>query len=190
MEENMRDTLRRIHRVNRTLWLGIMSGVLVLTVISFFFYVGGILDSAVVNPRHPVNQALMFLVFALLLLIMYVKRHYLQTGKIVERAQRRELSITAADVTDMVAGFGKETNLLAKALIIMRRYYMVIWSAADLIVIIGFIQYILTMSFRSFVIYATVGILSLLINFPRFTIIENLFYKFSHTGLTANEKAR
>jgi len=179
MEKNIRDNLRRIHRVNRTLWLSILSGVLILVVISLFFYWGNILDMAVVRPQYLVDQILLFLVFALLLLIMYVKRNYLQLNKIIERAQRRDLSITSSDVTDLVSTFGKETNLLAKALIIMRRYYMVIWSAADLIVIIGFIQYILTMTFKSFAIYTAAGILSLIINFPRFTIIERLYYKLS-----------
>ena len=179
MEENMRDTLRRIHRVNRTLWLSILSGVLILVVISLFFYFGNFLDMAVVGRPHLVDQALLFLVFALLLLIMYVKRNYLQPNKMIERARRRDLSITSADVTDLVSTFGKETNLLAKALIIMRRYYMVIWSAADLIVIIGFIQYILTMTFKSFLVYTAAGILSLIINFPRFTVIESLYYKLS-----------
>ncbi|HID39454.1 MAG TPA: hypothetical protein EYP36_08055 [Calditrichaeota bacterium] len=177
MDENMHNTLRRIHRVNRTLWLGIVSGVFILIAISLFFYLGNILALPVVGVRHLVNQVLMFLVFALLLLIIYIKRNYLQTNKMIERAHRREQSITSTDVIDLVSTFGKEANLLAKTLIIMRRYYMVIWSAADLIVIIGFIQYILTTTFSSFLIYATMGIFSLIINYPRFTIIENLYYK-------------
>ena len=190
MDENMRNTLRRIHRVNRTLWLGIFSGVVILIVIAFFFYFGAFLDSPVVGIRHPLNQALMFLVFALLLLIMYVKRNYLQTEKIISRAQRRELSITAVDVTDLVSTFGNETNLLAKILIIMRRYYMVIWSAAELIVVVGFIQYVLTLSIRSFLIYGLVGTLSLVINFPRFSFVETMYYKLDLSETVSKENVR
>jgi hypothetical protein len=54
---------------------------------------------------------------------------------------------------------------------------MVIWSIANLIVMIGFIQYILALQFESFLIYSAVGIFSLAINFPKFTIIEILYLK-------------
>lgn len=177
MEERLKEKIRPIHRVNRLLWLSILSGIVTLNIIIFIFhYLKFISPSQLQNVQTYINILLM-IAAGLLFLVMYVKRTYLIPSKLIERAKTHDLNITSNDVVDFIQTFGDKGGLLAKAMIIMRRYYMVIWSIANLIVMIGFIQYIIDLQFQSFLIYSIVGIFSLSINFPRFAVIETLYLK-------------
>ncbi|MEJ2544393.1 MAG: hypothetical protein P8Y99_10035 [Calditrichaceae bacterium] len=176
MEENFRSKLRRIHRVNRILWNAILADIVILSIIAVILWYFKILTEPVLYNLKTFNDISMIVVILLLFTIMYLKRTYLVPSKIVDRAKRKELHIEATDVVDFIQEFGKEGNMIAKSLIIMRRYFMVIWSVANLIVLIGFIYFIVSLSLRNFIIYGIVGLYSLLINFPRFSIVENCYY--------------
>lgn len=180
MDDNFRSKLRRLHRVNRLLWIAILMDILILSVIAIILWYFNILTEPVLLNLKTFNDISLIIVIVLLFTVMYLKRTYLLPGKIVERANRKELHIEAADVVDFIQEFGKEANIIAKALIIMRRYFMVIWSIANLIVLIGFISFIVSLSLRNFIIYGIVGLYSLLINFPRFSIVEDCYYKITN----------
>ena len=180
MEENFRSKLRRIHRVNRILWNAILVDILLLAVIAVILWYFKILTEPVLYNLKTFNDISLIVVIILLFTIMYLKRTYLLPSKIVDRAKRKELHIEAADVVDFIQEFGKEANMIAKALIIMRRYFMVIWSIANLIVLIGFIAFIVSLNLRNFIIYGIVGLYSLLINFPRFSIVEDCYFKITN----------
>jgi len=177
MDENFRSKLRRIHRVNRLLWIAILAEILILSVIAVSLWYFNILTEPVLTNLKTFNDVSLIIVIILLFTIMYLKRTYLLPDKIIDRAGRKELHLESADVADFIQEFGKEANMIAGALIIMRRYFMLIWSIANLIVLIGFISFIVTMSLRNFMIYGIVGLYSLLINFPRFSIVENCYHK-------------
>ncbi|MBN1408899.1 MAG: hypothetical protein JW956_13965 [Calditrichaceae bacterium] len=180
MDENFRSKLRRIHRVNRILWTAILADILILSVIALLLWYFEILTEPLLHNIKMFNDISLIAVIILLFTIMYLKRTYLIPDKIVERAKRKELQIGSADVVDFIQEFGKEANMIAKALIIMRRYFMLIWSIANLIVLIGFISFIVSMSLRNFIIYGIVALYSLLINFPRFSIVEDCYYNITN----------
>jgi hypothetical protein len=180
MEDNFRSKLRRIHRVNRILWNAILADIIILSIIALILWYFQILTEPVLYNLKTFNDISLIIVVLSLFTIMYLKRTYLVPSKIVDRAKRKELHIEASDVIDFIQEFGKEANLIAKALIIMRRYFMVIWSIANLIVLIGFIAFIVSLSLRNFVIYGIVGLYSLLINFPRFSIVEECYYRITN----------
>lgn len=179
MEENFRSKLRHIHRVNRLLWNIILVDVLIISVIAIVLWYFNVLSEPVFYHLKTFNDISLIIVIILLFTIMYLKRTYLQPTKIIERANRKQLHIETVDVVNFVQEFGKEANVIAKALFIMRRYYMVVWSIANLIVLIGFISFILSLHLNNFIIYGIVGLYSLLINFPRFSIVEDCYYKIS-----------
>ena len=180
MDENIRSKLRRIHRVNRLLWNAILIDIVIISVIAIILWYFNILSKPVFYNLKTFNDITLIIVIILLFMIMYLKRTYLQPVKIIDRANQKQLHIETPDVVDFVQEFGKEANVIAKALIIMRRYYMVIWSIANLIVLIGFVSFILSLYLNNFIIYGVVGLYSLLINFPRFSIVEDCYNKITN----------
>jgi len=176
MEETFRIQLRRIYRVNRVLYFAVLMGMVTLTLVAVLFYFGRLLPSRALVDIHSLDKVLLMLVLFLLLLVFYLKRTYLQPEKLIKRAEKKELNITAPDVTDFIQEFGIQAGILAKTLIIMRRYFMVVWSIANLALLLAFIGFILTSNFRLFLIYAVVGFYSIFINFPSFRLVERCFY--------------
>jgi len=177
MDEKYNSRLRKIHRVNRLLWLAILSGISVLTLVVLIFDYFKLINPQIAQSNKLLLNMAMVVVLFLLFLIIYIKQQYLTPQRMTIRAQNHNLNIGSQDVTDLLQEFGAEAQLLAKSLMIMRRYYMVIWSIANLIVMLGFIQYILAVDLQTFLIYGAVGFFSLISNFPRFSIIETVYFK-------------
>ena len=176
MEQEFRDKVRRIYRLNRTLWIATIIGMGFLNLFVLLFnYFGIIMEPSVENVVN-VDNLIMGVILMLAFLILYLKKTYLSPKKLIERAKIKDLSIVPDDVRDLLHEFGDEGNTMAKALIILRRYHMVIWSIANLITILAFIDYIVALRFQSFWIYSAVAIYSMVINFPRFDKIEALHY--------------
>ncbi len=172
MEPAFYSKLRLIHRVNRVLWLSVLAGMLVLIAVSLVFYFSGQLTSAVLQTPVRLDDYLMVLTVVLLLLIFYLKRTYLTPEALVRRAQNKQVAFGTGDIADLVNEFGEDSILPAKILIIMRRYFMLVWSIANVILLLGFTVAILTGHFQTFIIYSVVSLYTMSINFPAFTLIE------------------
>jgi hypothetical protein len=176
MEKDFRDKVRRIYRLNRMLWIAIFSGMLLLNLFVVIFDYYGIVSGPSVKNIANFDNLTMGIILMLTVLILYVKRNYLQPKKIVERAKKKDLSIIPDDVRDLLQEFGSEGDIMAKSLLILRRYFMLIWSLANLIIILAFVDYIVALTYQSFWIYSIVGLYSMVINFPKFDTIEALHY--------------
>ncbi len=176
MEDQLRQKLRNLYRVNRVLWFAILAGILTLLAVGFVLKQMGVV---VPNTAHPSKDSLssIFLIVAIILLywVFHMKRTYLNPKKLIWRARRKKIDITTIDVSDFVAEFGANANVLLKALMLLRRYYMVIWSIANIVVLLGFVEFAVTGELRILAIYGIVGLYSLLINFPSFKIIERCY---------------
>ena len=59
----------------------------------------------------------------------------------------------------------------------IRRNYIIIWSLAEIICLIGFINYIFAVNFQTYLVFAIVSIYSILINFPRQKLAEQCLEK-------------
>ncbi len=168
----MYSKIRPIHRINRVLWLSVLAGMIVLIAVSFILFFSGRLTSAVVQNSGQMDNYLMLFTIALLLLIFYLKRTYLTPQSLVARARKKKVAFGTGDIADLVETFGEDSLVPAKVLIIMRRYFMLVWSIANLILLLGFTVAILTGNFQTFLIYAIVSLYTMSINFPSFTLIE------------------
>jgi heme A synthase len=177
MSEEYQHKLRNIHRVNRIMWNSILVAILTMLAVVLVFHYNHFLTKPQVENMSFVNNIFFALVVVFVLLGIYVKRTYLKPSVLIDRAAKRHLNITATDVLDFIEAFGKEADLLAKTLMMMRRYYMLIWSLANLVVMVGFIQYIIGVHLDNFLIMCVVGLYALAINFPRFSMIEICYYK-------------
>ncbi len=176
MRNEIRIQLQRIYRANRILYFSILAGMITLVVIAFIFNYSGFLQQQALVDAYTLDRILLMIVAALLLLGIYLKRVYLLPKKLISRAGKSHTKITTADIADLIRESGEEVNILAKALNMMRRYFMVIWSIANLVILLAFTGFILTGNFKIFLVYSVVSLYSIAINFPRFALIENCFY--------------
>jgi hypothetical protein len=142
---------QQFHKINLLLWLSI---------IVFMLILGGIvlyLDSSYYIKPHE-NQKIISDVFFLIALVLAIaififKRVFFLPVKLVESVEQV-----------------KESEKLTEILARIRRNYLLIWAMAEIIFLSGFIQYIITVDFRQFLILSIVAFYSLLINKPQ----ENL----------------
>ena len=177
MNENYIVKLRKIHRVNLLIWGSILFGIIVLAVIAIVFKNLNIVTEPVIYNLRQLDNLMLLITIFLLFFIFYLKRNYLTPIKIIEQAEKKDLNLEQGDAAELVNEFGKEAEKLAKALILMRRYYIFVWVTAELIVLLGFLEYILALYFKGFLIYVIVGMFSLAINFPLFSKIERCYLK-------------
>lgn len=177
MDEKLRQKLRNLYRVNRVLWIGILGGVLTLLVIGFFLSQTGVVKPVPADVgKDQLGNAFLIIAIILLYIVFHMKRTYLNPKKLIWRARKKKIDIAAMDVQDFVAEFGENADVLLKALMLLRRYYMVIWSLANIVALLGFVEFAVSGNLRILGIYGVVSLYSIAINFPSFGIIERCYH--------------
>ncbi len=78
MEQEFRDKVRRIYRLNRTLWIATMIGMGFLNVFVLIFNHFGIIVEPSVENVANVDNLIMGVILMLAVLIFYLKRTYLR----------------------------------------------------------------------------------------------------------------
>ena len=172
MDQKVYDKLRHIHRVNRVLWTSVLSGMIFLFILTFIFKYYGYMSTATLRANPQLENLMLLFTIGLLFLIFYLKRHYLVPNKLTDRAEKKEVAYGTGDIADFKAEFGEDVSTIAKTLILMRRYFLLVWSIANIVLLCGFIAFILAGQFQTFLIYVVVSLYSMFINFPSFTLIE------------------
>jgi len=173
VDEKLRQKLRNLYRVNRVLWIGIFAGIVTLLLIGYFLAKSGVVAPAeTATGKDPLSNVFLIIAIILLYLVFHMKRTYLNPKKLIWRARKKKIDITNVDVSDFVAEFGTNADVLLKALMLLRRYYMVIWSLANVVALLGFIEFAVSGQLRVLGIYGVVSLYSMLVNYPSFGIIE------------------
>jgi len=180
MEDQLREKLQANYRINKILWMAILADVFILAVIVFVFDHLNILTEPLISNINAFNNISLIVVIVLLFTIMLMKRSFLLPSGLVEKAKKNNLIVNEADISDMQAELAETGKLLFKVQSLLRRYFLIIWSIANFVVLLGFLTYILTLNRWNFVVYAIVGLYSLSINYPRFGIIEDCYYYFKN----------
>lgn len=175
MEPEFRQKVRNIYRVNRILWIGITAGVIMIMVVGFILYSFGSITPVVSTENSNLGTIFLIVAMVLLYFVFHMKRNYLAPKKLVWRAKTKNIQISSVDMADFIAQWGTTADTMAKTLILIRIYYMVIWFLADMIALLGFIEFVVTGEIRTLVIYGIVSLYSLFINFPSFGIIERCY---------------
>ncbi len=177
METQIRDQLKQLNRANIVLWGAILSGMLILVIAAYLFKTFGILDFPAVRDTGIFRNVFLMIILILLFVILYIKRSLLTAEKITEKAQTSPAAAEADAMLPLVQHFGTNSALLLKTVKLLRRYYLFVWTIADLIVVLGFVEYVLTLNFQSLMIYAIVGLYSLIINYPTVSLLEKCYLK-------------
>ena len=142
------------YKTNLIIWLAIIIGMLMLIGITYF------LDQS--NTFQPVAETLEVknVLFALILVsalaVLFLKRSFLDFGKIYAKVQ------SLIDSEKRSAFFSK-----------LRSNYIIIWAISESILMIGFIEYILICDIQSFLLYAVIGLYAIGVNFPRKSLFKN-----------------
>jgi len=153
-------------KVNLILWIAILSGVIVLTVIAL-----------VINKLQPFEQDLNLTVMTEILFglaiviaiaILVLKRSIFRVGKIIEQS----------------SGLPQPEAKVNFVLTQLRRNYIIVWALAEAIGTIGFVYYIITSNLQNYLLFALVSIFSLASNFPAKDTIRNCLANLGYYGPT------
>lgn len=174
MDESTKKHLQAFNRISQILWGAIFAGVCVLMVVAYMIQMQGYLTEAVFTNESGMKNLIMLITIALLFLIIVLKRSFLIPEKIIDRAGKQTQVITGGDLAVLIHEHSLKGDLLAKSILLLRRYQLIIWSIAEAIVVIGFVVFILTLQFRTFIMYSVIGLYSLAINFPSFSLPERI----------------
>ena len=149
----MSEDIHIFNKTNVIIWGAILVGIIVISAVVFIF------DQFQTFKPMPeaqnVNQILFIIAVISAFGILILKRSIFLPDKII------------ANIIKKSNGQKNHTILIR-----IRRNYIIIWSLAELIVLIGFINYIFAVNFQTYLIFAIVGIYSILINFPRQKLAE------------------
>ncbi len=151
MESNKR--LKEFHRTSVLLWVAIITSVIILSVLTFVFDESGMF--VMVDNAVGINQMMFLIAVALAFAILFFKRSLFIPSKIVDVSPEK----TSPQKFELV-------------LMRLRKNYIIVWALGEAICIIGFINYIFTVDFQHFLVFAVVSLYSVLINMPRLAIAE------------------
>jgi hypothetical protein len=144
----MSQDLISFNKTNVILWGAILTGIVILSIIVF------VLDQSQTFTPIPVAQNVNQILFIVAVIfafgILILKRSIFSPHKIIAYA----VKMTNEEKTRIV---------LAR----IRRNYIVVWAMAEVICLIGFLNYIFTVNFQAYLVFAIVSIYSVIINFPR-----------------------
>ena len=163
--------IEKWHRKDRLIWIAILAGMLILTSIVLLLHQLEVIKEPVAKNPVEVNKIMLFVVFIFAASIIILKRTLLVRDKLIYSACKK-LSINL----DEADGEQKET-VLKTVFSRIQIFQLVIWIIADMIVIIGFLNYLFILSIQASVMYCVVGIYSMLISYPKLSLLESCYYR-------------
>lgn len=146
--------IQQYHRINILIWVSIISFVIILTLLGYFLDSSGTMLPA--QNALQINQILFLLAVIIAFGILFLKRSLFNPKKIIVSALDQSLQ-------------EKIDQTLAK----LRRNYIIVWAMGEIIGIIGFINYMVTVDVQYLLVFSVVSIYSILINMPRISIAES-----------------
>jgi len=174
MDDTIQNGLVILHKKIKFLWLAVLSGMLIIILLSYVLYNFQIIElTPVINPQDA-DKISLVLIVVLVLAIFFLKRSYLIASKIKEKAARNLNKINREDFT-FLALDREEHSLLASSILYVNKIYLIIWFLAELVVLIAFVNFILAPLINTFLIYSFVGLYSLAANYPSLRIYKKLY---------------
>ena len=177
MDENLLEALKKIHGKNRLLWIIVLIDIFLFGLLVLFFKYYSFPENPVSWNFKSVNDLSLIVIIGVLVLIMVLKRSYLVPEKLIRKAQIKRKYPIHEKLISFQDKHGEDIELLSGIMILLRRYYFVVWSLINLIALIGFLLFIVSNQIRPFLIYGVVALYALIINFPFFSIVERSYYK-------------
>jgi len=144
----MLEAVASYHRMNIFLWGAILGAIIILTLAVFILNTNDVLQPA--TDVGTTTQILFILAVCAAIAILLLKRSVFSAERIVRNARKQ-------------AGSDQEKLIFNT----LRRNWIIIWTLAELIAILGFFHYVLTTQINNYLIFVVVSVYSLLINMPK-----------------------
>lgn len=144
--------IEKYNRNNLILWASILLAMGVMCIVTYALYI-----SHTFTPIQEITQVknILFLIAIILAVgILFLKRSFFSVNSIVNK----------------VKASGSE-NHQQSLLMKLKTNYIIIWAMGEMILILGFIEFILIADINSFLIYAVVGFYAVIINYPHKDLI-------------------
>jgi hypothetical protein len=153
MPEDTEKLLKIFHRTNIIVWACILSVVIILTIIAAV-----IKDQVMLTPFSDVNliNQIFFIIAVLVAFaILFLKRSMFSIEKVTQNIA--------------FESFAERIGIVFSRL---RKNYLLVWIMGESIAALGFANFILTVDFKSMLLFAVVSAYSVLINMPRINLAQ------------------
>ena len=138
--------MQNFHKTNLTLWVAVLSGVIILSAVVYYLYLSETMQP--IPDSQDVAQIMFVAAVVLAIAILFLKRSAFSSIKVVENAKGRP---------------DAENFVMSR----IRRNYIIVWGIGELICLLGFFNFIMLADIQNYMIFAVVSIYSLLVNMPR-----------------------
>ena len=174
MDEKLEAVLNDVNKKNKTLWLIVFSGIIILILISIMLnYLQAINAMPIIDPVDADKIALL-IILSLAIVIFFIKRSFLIPSKIIELS-RKSNSKGHTAVFNVLKDNAAKQVIMARSVEKANRFLFIVWFLADLIIVIAFVNYILAPVLQTFLVYSVVGLYSLFINFPSKKLLWKIY---------------
>jgi hypothetical protein len=165
MDDALKNKALVQYQKNRIFWFGILAGMMSLIFITLILNYLNVFREPLLEDIAQVHKIFLMIAFVSAFLIIVLKRTLFLPSKVVAGIRKETKDIKQLD---------KEV-LIRKIIFRIRKNQMFIWLLADLIMIAGFLNYIILIQFRTFLLYSVVALYSLFINYPKFSLLEDCY---------------
>lgn len=173
MDQDIELHLGEIHKKQQIIWFTVLFGMIGLVAVSLMAYSFSFIDPIPVVDPAVTDKITMFMIVVFLIISFYIKRNTLSLSKIINKASSAKIPINKN--LWPIQNNDKKSQTLASAIQIVGRNRLFVWFIADLIIIFSVINFILAPVVNSFIIYCTVALYSLLINFPSYKFFSKIY---------------
>jgi hypothetical protein len=159
------------HRKTKIIWIAILSGMMIVILTILLLHQLEVIKEPIANNPVKVNQSMLLVVFVLAALIIILRRTLLIKEKLILSACKKiNINPDEADVA-------QKESILKTVFKKIQISQFVIWFMADMIVIIGLLNYLFISSIQASAMYCVVGLYSMLISYPRLSLLESCYYR-------------
>ncbi len=158
------------------LWMGVLLGVLILVSVSIMLQTKNVFTGPVVQNVSMFQNISFVIIIVALMVIVVLKRRFLDRKRIVAQAKKLNYDIQNQNIKALFNASDVDGKELARIIMVIQRYYLSFWLLAEFVALVGFLFFILTSQFQTFIIYVVISIWSLVVNFPRVGQLERYYH--------------
>ena len=155
--------IKEFHRTNVIIWVAIIVTVLFMGII--IFVIDDMKIFKPVNDAAQINQIIFFIAVVIAFAILFLKRSLFLPDKILSKIPKQPLP-----------------DMINQCLAQIRKNYILVWGLGESIGVLGFVNYVLTADLQYFMVFAIVGVYSILINIPRIALPINCLDRIQETN--------
>ncbi len=155
-------------RQNKLYWAMILTGMLGLIGITWMLDSYHLFKAMLPAESQIYDKPFLIVIVLLLLLTFYLKRRYLMTHIILDKARSKAREKYGREQTT-------DIKLYAIALTTLRNIYMRIWTIANIITVVAFLYYSLAGMINNFFYYAVAGVYAIVTTFPSEIHVKRIY---------------